>query len=172
MTTSNATVEAPALPHEDCAFEAAVETFAGTCGTPLEVAASGTAPSAAGVEAIVAVISLVGGVEWSLSLGLPKETASALTAKFAGFEIPFDSPDMGDAIGEMANIFAGTAKAKLDQKGVRADISLPTVMRGTMEIMNYHHMPMHRVYYRSPSGPLWVEVAGGRSAVPIRTPGA
>jgi len=45
--------------------------------------------------------------------------------------VPFESSDMGDAIGELANVIAGSVKARLDQRGAKANISLPTVLRGS-----------------------------------------
>ena len=36
---------------------------------------------------------------------------------------------MGDAVGELTNIFAGTVKLKLDAKGIKCDISLPSILR-------------------------------------------
>ena len=45
-------------------------------------------------------------------LGLPRQTASNLVLAFAGCEIDFDSPDMGDAVGELANILAGDFVAR------------------------------------------------------------
>ena len=47
------------------------------------------------------MISVLGDVDWAVFLGLPKATAEAVTEKFAGFAIPFDSNGMGDAVGEL-----------------------------------------------------------------------
>jgi CheY-specific phosphatase CheX len=78
---------------------------------------------------MIAVISLVGDLEWSVYLAVPQPTATAIVSRFCGFDIPFDSADMSDAIGELTNIFAGQVKNCLDQKGVSVEISLPTVLR-------------------------------------------
>jgi chemotaxis protein CheX len=102
------------------------EVFSTTCGATPQAA---DLPAENADDMIMGVVSLVGDVEWSLFLGLPRPTATAAAAKFAGFEIPFDSQDMGDAIGELANIFAGKVKALLDAKKVRVEISLPSVLR-------------------------------------------
>ena len=70
---------------------------------------------------VLSVISLVGGVDWSIFLGLPKDTAVALAKSFAGFDIPFESDDLGDAIGELSNILAGNVKARLDRVGIKTE---------------------------------------------------
>lgn len=171
MTQTTADPGACGVEHQDCVLESAVETFGSTCNVTLAPAAAEPAKDPA-AKALLAVISLVGDIEWSLCLGLPGETATALAAKFAGFEIPFDSPDLGDAIGELANILGGTVKAKLDSRGVRADISLPTVMRGTcVEVLNLQGMPRARTFFESPCGPLWTEVVVGSGLVKTRRPG-
>jgi len=115
--------------HGDCVFQAVRDSLGAACGmafAPLEQGALG----GVGPELIGASISLHGEVEWSVCLGLPKPTAEGLVAKFAGFPVPFDSEDMADAVGELANILAGGVKANLDQRGVKAEISLPQVVHG------------------------------------------
>jgi CheY-specific phosphatase CheX len=114
-------------------------------------------------EVVIAIISLVGQVEWSVFIGLPRATASALAAKFAGFEIPFESPDMGDAVGELANIIAGDVKARLDSRGVKADISLPTVIRAQdIHVLVQRNAHTMRNCFQSEVGPLWVGVTAGK----------
>ncbi|MCE5279991.1 MAG: chemotaxis protein CheX [Planctomycetaceae bacterium] len=114
--------------------------------------------------ALMAVISLVGDVGWSVFIGIPQGTAEPLVQKFAGFEVPFDSPDMCDAIGELCNIFAGDIKAKLDAQGVRAEISLPSVTRGEKLSMLFpKHSPVHRSTFSTDLGKLLIGV-GAKSA--------
>ena len=98
----------------------------GACGMP---AVEGTEVPLPPGEAAVGVLSLVGHPEWTVFLALPSGTAEDLVRRFAGFEVPFDSPDMDDATGEFANIFCGQLKAVLDQQGLVVELSLPTVLR-------------------------------------------
>ena len=114
------------LPHIDCIEAATQGTFSATCG--LSLAQSPDAPQEA-ETVMIAVISLVGDLEWSVYLAVPQQTATTVVSKFCGFDIPFDSADMSDAIGELTNIFAGQVKNCLDQKGVTVEISLPSVLR-------------------------------------------
>ena len=67
----------------------------------------------------------------SLMLAIPKETALYLSEVFIGMEIPFESDDMGDLIGEIANILAGDVAANVEKVGFRGQSSLPTATRGS-----------------------------------------
>lgn len=114
---------------------------------------------------IISVISVMGGVEWSVFLGLPKSTAVAIAEGFAGFPIPFDSEDMGDAVGELTNILAGNVKQILDKRGVSTEISLPSVFRAEgLHILKQRNSHSTRTCYNSSLGPLWTGVIAGCDA--------
>jgi len=151
--------------------EAVVETFRALCGTDLERMPDDFDAGEVGAEGLVlAVVSLVGDVEWSLILAMPRQVATGLASEFAGFEIPFDSSDMGDAIGELANVVGGTTKALLDRRSVSAELSLPSVIRAQrMEVLlQKNQSSAHRFWFRSPHGLLGVSVlAGGTAALGI-----
>lgn len=157
METSAAATQEIRIPHWDCLLEAAAESFGTTCGMELKV--TNQAPSGPSDGVIVAVISLVGDVEWAVYLSMPRQTATGVAAKFAGFDIPFESDDMADAIGELTNIFAGKIKAALDRKGVRAEISLPSILRcESLEVLIQHDSTMGRACFESSLGAFWAGV--------------
>jgi CheY-specific phosphatase CheX len=147
------------IPHCDVLTDAASEILSVSCG--VDVAESADTPPTEG-SIIVAVISLVGDVEWSMFLGLPQATAEKVAAKFAGFEIPFDSEDMGDVVGEITNVVAGQVKLLLDARGVKGDISLPSVLRAeNMEVLSQRDASGFRTCFTSELGPLWVGLLTG-----------
>ncbi len=147
----------------ECLSEAATTVFSTTCGVqlqPIEDDASATEESV-----IVAVISLIGDLEWTIFLGLPGQTATAAVSKFAGFEIPFDSEDMGDAAGELANILAGEVKSILDRKGATVELSLPSVIRAeSIEVLVQRNSSSQKTCFDSELGKLWVGLATGNGA--------
>jgi chemotaxis protein CheX len=146
--------------HTECVPQAAAQIFEATCGVKLEEFDGEIDLSTESV--IIGIISLVGDVEWSVFFGLPSDTAEAAAAKFAGFEIPFDSPDMGDAIGELTNMLAGQVKLNLDQKGVKAEISLPSVIRAqNMTVLVQRQTEVQKKCFTSPLGKLWTGVTIG-----------
>ncbi|MDR8392847.1 chemotaxis protein CheX [Aliifodinibius sp. S!AR15-10] len=67
----------------------------------------------------------------SLMLAIPKDTALYLSEVFIGMELPFESDDMGDLIGEVSNILAGDVAANVEKVGFRGQSSLPTATRGS-----------------------------------------
>lgn len=149
------------IPHSECVAQAVVGMLKQTCGIDL---AEIPDDNAADSHIIIAVVSIIGDVEWAVFLGLPKSTAEALAAKFAGFDIPYDSSDMGDAIGELANIVVGNVKALLDRKGVNANISLPSVIRAdNLQVLVQSGATRMRSCFDSPLGKLWAGLSAGKA---------
>jgi len=170
--TSEATTVPEALKHKDCVSQSVSEVLNASCGITLQPEEYQPVADLASNGAVLAVISLVGSVEWSICLGLPKDTACALTEKFAGFEIPFDSDDMGDAVGELVNVLAGEVKLKLDKRGVKAELSLPSVIRGKrMHIIAQKDLPSATFCFTSEIGRLWSEVIAGTNVAETRQSG-
>ncbi len=67
----------------------------------------------------------------SLMLAIPKDTALYFSEVFIGMELPFESDDMGDLVGEISNILAGDVAANVEKVGFRGQSSLPTATRGS-----------------------------------------
>lgn len=81
-------------------------------------------------DGAVGIISFVGELTWSMVFGLPHRSAETIAMKFAGFEIPFESADMIDVVGELTNVLAGVICGDLESKNIKVQMSLPTVARG------------------------------------------
>jgi CheY-specific phosphatase CheX len=130
---------------------AALDFFSSSCKvTATEQPAPPDAPPG---TAVMAVMSFFGDPVWSFALILPEATAVAAAQGFAGFEIPFDSPDMGDMVGEMANVMAGDVVARLEKARVKAQMSLPTVARGhDVELLPPSNTFEIRLHFAGPSG--------------------
>ncbi|RME37478.1 MAG: chemotaxis protein CheX [Planctomycetota bacterium] len=74
------------------------------------------------------VIGFSGDAAGSVVLHFDFDVASKIATAFAGTEITKDHPDFADAIGELANMIAGGAKAQFE--GLSIGISLPNVIIG------------------------------------------
>lgn len=74
------------------------------------------------------IIGFSGEVTGSVVVSFQKEAAVKLANALAGMEIEFGTPDFSDAIGELANMIAGSAKKDL---GGPANISIPSVIIGS-----------------------------------------
>jgi chemotaxis protein CheX len=76
---------------------------------------------------ISGIIGLSGDVVGSVALSLPWKTAERCVNAFTGAEDPPDE-DVCDAIGELANMIAGSAKSEIEGRSIA--ISCPSVVRG------------------------------------------
>lgn len=110
--------------------ESVINTFGSIIGEELEYVpeANGDGP----LNGIVGNIAVFNSDHTlSLMLAIPKETALFFSEVFIGMELPFDSDDMGDLIGEISNILAGDVAANVEKVGFRGQSSLPTATRGS-----------------------------------------
>lgn len=114
---------------------------------------------------IAGIISFLGATPWSFSWVLTEEAAPAIAQKFTGFEIPFESSDMGDMAGELVNVIAGEIVAQLEKRGIKSQMSLPTVLRGApLELMPETGPSVERLDYTSNQGCFSVRLATANSA--------
>jgi CheY-specific phosphatase CheX len=151
--------------------QALEKTFATICGEKPIERVNGQ-PIGSGPY-VVGIISFFGDVPWSLSWILHQDTAPAVMQKFVGMEIAFDDPDMGDAVGELVNVLAGDVVAQLEQRGVKAQMSLPTVARGSpLELIPDKGAAAVELGYTSPQGDFWLRITAPKpSQFRARVPG-
>jgi CheY-specific phosphatase CheX len=153
------------------AREALETSLASILGAPPTCTASDDCPGSG--SGVLGIISFVGDVPWTFILLLPQPTAVALARRFAGFDIAYEGPDMPDVVGELANVIAGEVVARLERKGIKARMSLPSVLRGQdIELTSVHGGPWARFFYRCPQGEFTVALASAKGArVPTAMPG-
>lgn len=77
---------------------------------------------------VSSVIGFSGDAAGACVLCFSSEVACRLAGAFAGEEMTPQHPDFADALGELANMIAGGAKARFD--GLSVSISLPSVIIG------------------------------------------
>lgn len=146
---------------------AAIEFFGSYCGLELTEVKGDPNDHANACAGIMGVISFFGDPVWSFAVVLPEATAVAVAKKFAGFDIPFQSSDMGDLVGEMANVIAGEICSRLDSRGVKAQMSLPTVARGhDVELLPPSDACTQRMMFASPTGRFWFKLVKAKSGLP------
>lgn len=80
------------------------------------------------------IIGLSGDVIGCVVLSFPQATALASYEAFAGETVDPMDPNFFDAIGELTNMIAGSAKAKFE--GMSISIGLPTVIMGQQHCIN------------------------------------
>jgi chemotaxis protein CheX len=77
---------------------------------------------------VSSIIGFSGDVVGSVVVSFQKAAAEKLATSFAGSPIDPNTPDFADALGELANMIAGSAKKHL---GNMASITVPSVVIGT-----------------------------------------
>lgn len=96
----------------------------------------------------------------SLMLAIPKDTAIGLSEVFIGMEIPFESDDMGDLVGEISNILAGDVAASIEKVGFRGQSSLPTATRGSdLTLFMPNKPPTEKMKFSGSTGEFWLNMA-------------
>jgi chemotaxis protein CheX len=156
----------------DCVIKGTESIFTTILGSETAYCEGGV--DGIGGEGVVGIISYVGDISWSMILVLPKESAIKMGNQFTGFEVPYDSPDMGDVVGELANVLAGDLVGRLSTEGVKVQMSLPTIMRGeNVEPFLPRGIPSKKMGFSSSHGNFTLKVAGSKPEhVGHKKPGA
>jgi two-component system, chemotaxis family, chemotaxis protein CheY len=164
------------IPHGDCAAQAMQEMLTKTCKLTVVTeprdadtpnAPGAGAGAAQGRNVVFGVITLAGELLWSVTLGFERVAAEGVASRFAGYPILSDDPDLGDAIGEIANIVAGYLKRLLRDRGVQVTHSLPAVFsadRIRVLVQRGRLTSADRVDFNSEVGRFWVSVTAGTNA--------
>lgn len=148
----------PAVSHADAVIDAVTQTFDDGCGVQLRPYTNREGEVDDG-EVIVGIVSVGGQVGWSAFLALAETSAVAVSESFLGMAIPFDGPDMCEAICEVVNLFSVRIKGVLEQNDVEADVSMPKVLRAaSIDSFIAQADPNEVKCFRSRSGKVWVGV--------------
>jgi len=136
---------------------AVIDAITKICGSPVSV--DDKYKGCEHRRKVIGSISFVGDLMWTMALHLPHDSSEALAKKFAGFDIPFESLDMGDVVGEIINVLAGVLSGKLNDYGVASQMSLPTVTRGVaFEIMLPDSLVAQEFYFSTDESDFCVEI--------------
>jgi CheY-specific phosphatase CheX len=152
--------------------DATMEFFGSSCGLKHQELTEFGEDST--VRGVLSTISFFGEPSWAFTLAFPAEAAVKAAKAFAGFDIPLDSADMGDVLGEIINVIAGSICAKLDAKGIKAQMSLPNVTRGDhLTVIVPSGSTTTRMAFSGSSGTFWIQLVKARLAAPVtaRRPG-
>jgi CheY-like chemotaxis protein len=115
-------------------------------------------------EAVLSMFSIVGGVQWSVVLGMEPALAAALASAFAETDLTPESPELGDALGELTNLIGGQIKRLLNQESLAVDASLATVIKTLgheVLVQRRAKMAADYNYYRGSQGRMWSAVTVG-----------
>ena len=106
---------------------------------------------------VTGIIGLTGKTTGTVAVSLPREMALSITEKLLGQRPPEVNAQVIDAIGEMTNMIAGSAKSHLEH--LQLSLGLPTVVTGCSTCIGFpsRATPIS-IPFRSELGPIVVEV--------------
>ena len=82
-------------------------------------------------ECLTAMVGLAGTYNGLVSVHLPWPLAISFTSLMLGMEVTEIDDDVNDAMGEVANMIAGSFKQHLSKDGSDIHISIPSVVNGS-----------------------------------------
>ncbi|MCD4687980.1 MAG: chemotaxis protein CheX [Desulfuromonadaceae bacterium] len=82
------------------------------------------------VDSVSAIVGMAGANKGMLAIHIPEATALVITSSFLMMEVTEVDDDVKDAIGELANMVAGSIKADLTEQGQEFKLSIPSVVCG------------------------------------------
>ncbi len=81
-------------------------------------------------DSVSAIVGMAGTSKATLAIHIPEPTALVITGSFLMMEVAEIDEDVKDAIGELANMVAGSVKADLTEQGHDFKLSIPSVVCG------------------------------------------
>ena len=87
-------------------------------------------------ECLTAMVGLAGTYNGLVSIHVPWPLATALTSQMLGMEVTEIDDDVNDAMGEIANMIAGSFKQHLSKGGSDVHLSTPSVVNGAEYTVN------------------------------------
>lgn len=86
-----------------------------------------------------AMVGFAGFKQGNLAIHASDNVAKGLTQDFLGMEVEEINEDVEDAMGELANMLAGSLKPFISSNGGKVELSLPSVVHGeeyTLTVIN------------------------------------
>lgn len=82
-------------------------------------------------ECITAMVGLAGTYNGLVSIHIPWTLSLSFTSLMLGMEVAEQNDDVNDAIGEIANMIAGSFKQHLSKGGMDIRLSTPSIVNGS-----------------------------------------
>lgn len=81
-------------------------------------------------HSVTGIVGLAGPSKGMLAIHIPEKTALKITSSFLCMEVDSVGDDVKDAVGELANMVAGSIKADLLEDNKEYKLSIPSVVCG------------------------------------------
>ncbi len=151
------------VPHGDCVHQALKAILLETCQLKLD--RMDTEDFTPRGTTVLGTMSIHGAVDWSVIIGFPRTAVPILATNFAGYDVPDDDAELGDAIGELTSMICGRTKSHLSDRGLTVSVSLPTVVSvSEFRILLRRKGTTDRAVFNTAFGPIWTIVTVGLHA--------
>lgn len=87
-------------------------------------------PETVFTDCVSSLVGLAGTYNGMVSLHMPSTVAMNAASRMLGMEVTALDDDLKDAVGEIANMIAGSVKQQLSQGGLDIQLSMPSVIHG------------------------------------------
>jgi len=110
-------------------------------------------------NSVTGMVGMAGQVRGLLAIHLTEEAAKSVTGSFLGMDVAEIDDDVRDAIGELANMLAGSIKMMLTDNGKDIKLSIPSAISGAeYTIDNLAEAESTSVPFTLPAGTFTVEL--------------
>lgn len=92
-------------------------------------------------DCVSALVGMAGTYNGLVGLHMPSELALIATSSMLGMRVTEIDEDVQDAMGEIANMIAGSFKQHLSDGGLDIRLSIPSVVAGKEYIITAHNNP-------------------------------
>lgn len=82
-------------------------------------------------DSVSGLVGLAGNFRGMLAIHVPNPVAMSITSKFLFMDVDEINDDVKDAIGELANMLAGSVKSMLTETGSGLKLAIPSAISGT-----------------------------------------
>ena len=106
---------------------------------------------------LIAIIGVAGNAAGTIVLSLSRSAALEVLNRMVGIEVSEIDSDVCDAVGELTNMIAGSAKAQLER--LQLSISIPNIISGKDHTVHYpSNVTPICIIFDSEIGPFAIEV--------------
>ncbi|MDD4456680.1 MAG: chemotaxis protein CheX [Syntrophotalea acetylenica] len=113
-----------------CISDATQEIFQSMLMCEAHPSAPLTARSNKFTDSVSGLVGLAGNYRGMLAIHVPNDVAMAITSKFLFMDVEEINDDVKDAIGELANMLAGSVKSMLTETGTGLKLAIPSAISG------------------------------------------
>jgi len=105
------------------------------------------------------VMGLAGDMNGAISVSFSEKCILYIVTGMFGEEVKEFNDEIGDAVGEIANMISGQARQKLEAQGINLQAAIPSVVMGkNHKITHMTKQPIIAVPFSTPGGDFTIEI--------------